>query len=160
MNVFACQNYQQPCRNRNNLKLCLNTSKIKSHNRRWDWALVFWLERAEEIAGWGSWEETQGHGSQVRFFHPTKSETDWTCKRGLKDPEGAKRRMESKAAAAAAVEGKSEGNMKWQVRWGGAPELEIYLQTHLTSPSILALLSPSLSPHLIYIVYTLDCISA
>ena len=35
--------------------------------------------------------------------------------RGLKDPEGAKRRMESKAAAAAAVEGNSEGNMKWQV---------------------------------------------
>ena len=35
--------------------------------------------------------------------------------RGLKDPEGARRRMESKAAAAAAVEGKSDGNMKWQV---------------------------------------------
>ena len=43
----------------------------------------------------------------------------WTntyLNRGLKDPEGARRRMESKAAAAAAVEGKPvEGNMKWQV---------------------------------------------
>ena len=40
--------------------------------------------------------------------------------RGLKDPEGARRRMETKAAAAAAVEGRSYNNdtgggMKWQV---------------------------------------------
>ena len=41
--------------------------------------------------------------------------TNTDLNRGLKDPEGARRRMESKAAAAAAVEGKSEGNMKWQV---------------------------------------------
>ena len=41
--------------------------------------------------------------------------TNTYLNRGLKDPEGARRRMESKAAAAAAVEGKSEGNMKWQV---------------------------------------------
>ena len=41
--------------------------------------------------------------------------TDPGLTRGLKDPEGAKRRMESKAAAAAAVEGISDGGMKWQV---------------------------------------------
>jgi len=37
--------------------------------------------------------------------------------RGLKDPEGAKRRMEQKAAAAREVEsgGGGEGGMKWQV---------------------------------------------
>ena len=34
--------------------------------------------------------------------------------RGLKDPEGAKRRMEAKAAAAAEMEG-GGGGMKWQV---------------------------------------------
>ena len=34
--------------------------------------------------------------------------------RGLKDPEGAKRRMETKAAAAAEMEG-GGGGMKWQV---------------------------------------------
>ena len=40
--------------------------------------------------------------------------------RGLKDPEGAKRRMEQKAAAAREVEGGmggGEGGMKWQVGW-------------------------------------------
>ena len=36
--------------------------------------------------------------------------------RGLKDPEGAKRRMETKAAAAAEMEG-GGGGMKWQVNW-------------------------------------------
>ena len=38
--------------------------------------------------------------------------------RGLKDPEGARKRMENKAAAAAAVEGRDYdggGGMKWQV---------------------------------------------
>eukprot|EP00092_Neocalanus_flemingeri_P067105 GFUD01081847.1.p1 GENE.GFUD01081847.1~~GFUD01081847.1.p1 ORF type:complete len:110 (+),score=35.69 GFUD01081847.1:46-375(+) len=35
--------------------------------------------------------------------------------RGLKDPEGAKRRMEQKAAAAREVETGGEGGMKWQV---------------------------------------------
>ena len=41
--------------------------------------------------------------------------------RGLKDPEGARKRMENKAAAAAAVEGRDYdggGGMKWQVGWG------------------------------------------
>ena len=38
--------------------------------------------------------------------------------RGLKDPDGARRRMEAKSAAAAAMEGRQdsrEGGMKWQV---------------------------------------------
>jgi len=35
--------------------------------------------------------------------------------RGLKDPEGAKRRMEQKAAAARDVDNGGEGGMKWQV---------------------------------------------
>lgn len=44
--------------------------------------------------------------------------TLYLISRGLKDPDGARRRMEAKSAAAAAMEGRQdsrEGGMKWQV---------------------------------------------
>ena len=48
-------------------------------------SFVIWLEWAEETPGWGSWEETQGNGSEVRKTQ-ISSNWNWNFWRSVPPP--------------------------------------------------------------------------
>ena len=83
------------------------------------------LERKEKTASRGCRKTAQWKRCKVATLLFSKSlhiiwQLIFHIFRGLKDPEGARRRMEAKAAASAAMEqggGTEGGGMKWQVNW-------------------------------------------